>query len=706
MTMVQNPALALRRLLTALVMGCFLFLSALPAQDVGETPDLTSSASQPVAMSRDIEAEIDLLVSGLPTLPVARANTKFDGELNLNDMTVADFISLLSEKEFLNINVILGASDAALSSPVNVKLTDITMGEAFNLVLQFNRLRAVHFNRNTFIIIEDNDQRTFGVKARKVFRLTYVSTEAVIQFIQDNQNLANLMDLDNIIQDTTNNSLLIIDSPDRIQLLKHVISLLDSKPNKITVRIPVSHIGIEDITSAIGNLPAEVQARLNTNEMIFSEQGRTLIVYDTAEDVALLRDIIRQIDIGLKQVLIDVSIMEVSETVARNIGLKLQRDSIQLTSLDKIWNLDRIRSDLANTGGTGGTTGATATNPTPVQLTYQLQRQGGNTIANPKIRVVDGEAATINVGQVRNVRVQTSQFAGNTTGGTQSTTFNTQEVPIGVTLSATPEIHNDGTVTLQLDIQDEEIISISDFGVDRTTRNSTTTLRIRDGETVILGGFINRNISYDKTPIPILGQLPLLKKIFRTNSRSKIGSELIILLTPYILDYDPVMPRTEVEVIPPGKPITAKNYGFSDSASNEAKVKTTTTRWSESDNARTKVIYDAQGEIIYQRTFPKEGSAETPPIKSSSAGDIAVPPPLAPAPNAPATPEDRKDFADLQRETLQPPSMRQTDRADFSDLRKQVLQPPESSTPPPATDGANEDWGSLMGELGSLAGGG
>lgn len=692
--MEPKRAPSLRRMLTSLVTGGLLLVTPLAAQDSGG-----GSAPSPARqITRDPEDAIDLLVSDLPPLPVERADEKFDDVLTLNGLSVAEFIGLLADPEFLNINVILGADGEALDAPVNIKLTDITMGEAFNLVLQLNGLRAVRFNENTFIIVQQDDNRTFGVKSRKVFRLTYVSTQAVVDFIEGNPNLQHLVDLENVIQDTNNNSLLVIDSPDRIRLLAHVISLLDSKPNKLTVRIPVSHIELADITGAIGNLPAEVQDRLNPNEMIFSEQGRTLIVYDTPEDVALLRDIIRQIDIGLKQVLIDVSIMEVSETLARNIGLSLRTDQVQLASIDKLWNLDRIRGELAGDLDNADDD----TEPTRTQLTYQLQRQGGNTIANPKIRVVDQESASINVGQVRNVRVQTSEFSGNTTGGTQQTTFNTQEVPVGVTLSATPQVHNDGTVTLELDIQDEEIISISEFGVDRTTRNSTTTLRMRDGETVILGGFINRNISYDRTPIPILGQLPLLKKIFRTNSRSKVASELIILLTPYILDYDPVVKRTEVEVVPQGKPIVAKNYGYSDSAASQAKVKTTTTRWTETDDARTKVIYDAQGEVIYQRTFPKDADGE---MQTSDAGASLTPPPLAPAPPPPPAAPTSDDFADLRKQALQPPEM---PRDDFSDLLQQPLAPPggNSEAPPPARDGAQEDWGSLMRELGSLAGGG
>lgn len=646
------------------VLASLLLSGALSVQAQGGAD--AAAAAPP--MARDPEKALDLMVSDLPPLPVARASEKFTGALGLAGMTVAEFIALLADKPFLNINVILAAAGGALDAPVQVELNDITIGEAFNLVLQLNGLRAVRFNENTFIIISNSDRRTFGVKRRKIYRLVYVSTTAVVDFITQNPNLAGLVDLQNVVQDTNNNSLLVIDSPDRIALLDHVISLLDSAPNKVTARIPVSHVGIEDITAAIQNLPAEVRDRINPQEMIFSPAGRTLIVYDTPEDLTLLRDIIRQIDIGVKQVLIDVSIMEVTETVARNLGLQLRPPAqLEVTSIDKIWNLDRLSGDLA-----GAQTSRT-------RLTYELQQNGGNTIANPKIRVVDEQSATINVGQIRNVRVQTSQFSNNNINTAQQTTFNTQEVPIGVTLAATPRIHNDGTVTLQLDIQDEEIIGITEFGVDRTTRNSSTTLRIRDGETVILGGFINRNTTYDRTPIPIFGQIPLLKKLFRNNTRNKTASELIILLTPYILDYNPVLPKNEVELVPPSKPVQAKNFGYSDETM-KPEVKTTTTRWVETKEARTKVIYDAQGEVIYQRSFPRTKGGE------AEAGNEGWTPPPEILTGAAPTGEPAGGDA-------------------FVDLRSQPLEAPAVSGDAVSGDAGGDDWQKLMGDLKSMTGG-
>lgn len=634
-----------------------------PGAPIGAAPSDTGPAAAAAPMvERSAEDERDLILTPLPLLPPERAQEMFSGDLALAGMTVEEFINLLSQKPFLDINVIIAANGPSLTAPVNISLSEITLGEAFALVLQLNELKAVRFNENTLIILDANDARTFGVKRRKTYRLTYVSTAAVIEFVTNNPNFEGLLNLDNIIEDANNNSLMVIDSPDRIKVMDNIIALLDSRPNKVTARIPVSHVEFDDITTAIQSLPTEVQDRLNADEMIFSDRGRTLIVYDSPEDIALLRDIIRQIDIGLKQVLIDVSIMEVTETLARNIGLSLRNNTLEVTSIDKIWNLDRLRNDLIEQGG-----GDVAPETSRTRLTYDLQRQGGNTIANPKIRVVDQESATINIGQIRNVRVQSSQFATNNVNTTAQTTFNTQEVPVGVTLSATPEIHNDGTVTLQLDIQDEEIITINEFGVDRTTRNSTTTLRIRDGETVIMGGFINRNISYDKTPVPVLGQLPLLNKLFRNNSRSKIASELIILLTPYILDYDPVLPKPEVQVVAPGAPIKVKNFGFS-TETTKPEIKTTTTRWVESGNERTKVIYDAMGEVIYQRSFPKdkgEGEAAEP------MEGAAAPPLVAPEPSD-TTPSPDTRSASTDGEEI------------------------------PAT----EDWGGLMDELGGLANGG
>lgn len=592
----QWPHRTLQALLLALGLAAFLFGPVLVAQDN------SSDRSGGIVFGSNDQENKDLLVTGLPILPAERANLPMSGEGEvgravLSGLTVQYTLALLASEKYLDINLLM-ATTRNMDQPVEVVLSDLSVGELFTLILQLNELRAVRFNENTLVIVDQDDDRTFGVKRRKVYTLTYISTAAVRLFIEENENLSRLLDLGNIIEDANNNSFIVFDTEDRIKIFDHIVSLLDVKSRKITAQIPLSHIDFDAVTAAIERLPEEVRARINGEEMIFSTRGRTLIYHDIPEDIALLRDIIRQIDIGHKQVLVDVTIMEVTQTLARDIGIRLLASNLSVTSLDKLWNLDRLRTDLATS----------TVPPTPAQLTYVLQNQGGKTIANPKIRVVDGESATITIGQIRNVRVQTSQFSGNNLGATQQTTFNTQEVPIGVTLSVEPEVHNDGTVSMQLDIADEEIIAVNEFGVDRTTRNSNTVLRIRDGETVILGGFINRNISYDRTPIPVLGRLPLLKKLFRTNSRQKLGSELIILLTPYILDYDSVVPRTEVNVVPPGKPIQVENLGYTNDATPE--LKTTTTRWTSNDSERTKIIYNAQGEVIYRRSFPKTSDPE------------------------------------------------------------------------------------------------
>lgn len=696
----SRAARAALPLLLALSQGLLaparLAAQAAPAGGTGAGPSDTAAAPSPTVVlsgireatadeleaARDPSQQIDTLVSNLPLLPPEKATKRFDQPLGLTGITVEQFLALMAQKPFLDLNIVIAASGAGLKAPVDIYLTDLTLGEVFNLVLQLNSLKAIRFSQNTLIIVNANDQRSFGVKQQRLYRLTYTTPKAVVDFIRANTSISGLIDTKTLIQDEKQGTLLVIDAPDRIKVLDHVVSLLDAKPHKITARIPVSHLDKADVDAAINNLPAEIKDRLETNKLVFSENGRTIIAYDTPEDVALLRDLIRHIDIGKKQALIDCSIMEIAQTLARDIGLQLAQSQLSVTSLDKIWNLDRLRRDV-------GTTAVTGTN-----LSYLLQRQGGNTIANPKIRVVDKEQASINVGQVRNVRVQTAQFSTNQLNTSQQTTFNTQEVPIGVTLNVTPEIHNDGTVTLELDIQDEEIISIQDFGVDRTTRNSNTTLRTRDAETVILGGFINRAISYDSSPIPVLGRLPLLKNFFRRNQRSKLASELVILLTPYVLDYDPVSVKAEADVLKPGKSL--KNLGFSDAAT-PPEVRSTTTRWIETKDERTKVIYDAQGQVIYQRSFPRDkaapGPAEGSEAEPSATGAAAPTPPASTAATSGAGDPPKVDFTDLYQEPLSAPE----------GGAAPAPKPAASSPPPKPASGGGDEWSSMMDELDSLA---
>ena len=475
------------------------------------------------------ETPEQVLMNEYPVLP-PDARKKF--ELTAQDPTaaadlgVSDFFQLVAD--ILKLNIVVADKTKLEGRRVGIVMRDMTIEEAVRLVLQMNDLKAVHFNENTIIVMDQGSKAAYGTKQVQTFRLQHTTIDKLRDFINLNKNIQRQLG-DNISFDATNNSIIAVDSAENLALLGMVITQLDVPPAKVLEGVKLSFLDFTQFTALARTLGTDIVNRLATIGLSYNQQSRQLMVYGTPLDVQLIRNLVAKLDVAPKQVLIDTSFLQVSESFNREFGFKFTNSSISVHQFDRIKDLDRIRAQ----------TDADNVLPTRTQINYLIQKTGAKTLQSPKVRAIDRTAATINIGEIRNIQIQSTATTLGTglTPGQQQTTFNTQEVPIGVQVNVTPEIHNDDSVTLDMKISVTKVLEIKSFGVDRTTQDSTTKLRIRNGETVVLGGFINQVLNTDDTPLPIIGEIPLLSKIFRNKKRERTDSELVFLLTPYILDF-------------------------------------------------------------------------------------------------------------------------------------------------------------------------
>ncbi len=490
------------------------------------------------------ETPEQVLMNEYPVLP-PDARKKF--ELTAQDPTaaadlgVSDFFQLVAD--ILKLNIVVADKTKLEGRRVGIVMRDMTIEEAVRLVLQMNDLKAVHFNENTIIVMDQGSKAAYGTKQVQTFRLQHTTIDKLRDFINLNKNIQRQLG-DNINFDATNNSIIAVDSSENLALLGMVITQLDVPPAKVLEGVKLSFLDFTQFTALAKTLGTDIVNRLATIGLSYNQQSRQLMVYGTPQDVRLIRNLVAKLDVAPKQVLIDTSFLQVSESFNREFGFKFTNSSISVHQFDRIKDLDRIRAQ----------TDADSVLPTRTQINYLIQKTGAKTLQSPKVRAIDRTAATINIGEIRNIQIQSTATTLGTglTPGQQQTTFNTQEVPIGVQVNVTPEIHNDDSVTLDMKISVTKVLEIKSFGVDRTTQDSTTKLRIRNGETVVLGGFINQVLNTDDTPLPIIGEIPLLSKIFRNKKRERTDSELVFLLTPYILDFQGKDPNPDpFELKPP-----------------------------------------------------------------------------------------------------------------------------------------------------------
>jgi general secretion pathway protein D len=277
---------------------------------------------------------------------------------------------------------------------------------------------------------------------------------------------------------------------------------------------------IINVLEAAGNV--SVVAEPNTN---------SLIITAPPEYVDMVNALIRELDQAPPQVLIEAIVAEVSLTGDRKLGFEWA------------WT-EKRHFGQENTTGTLGTGFGLSSEDLGFRYTvagasldtllHALVTDNKVTIlSTPRIFTSNNRAAEINI-STQTPYVSTVR----TSDITQ--TFSVDYLDVGVILQVTPQISPDGTVTMQVVQEANELLGYEQFGTDVKAptiarRSAEATIQVADGQTVILGGIIRDNSTRSVSKVPLLGDLPLLGGLFRRSTITKEKTELIVLLTPRVV---------------------------------------------------------------------------------------------------------------------------------------------------------------------------
>lgn len=352
--------------------------------------------------------------------------------------------------------------------------------------------------------------------------------------------------------DSRTNSLLIGGTRGYVELCGRIIEELDSSPaqqrkttvyrlrNSQAVDIEASLRSFLDqerqrIVDTLGEDRIGAAQRLLEREVAVVAEQRTnaLLVSASPRYYEQIIAIVQQLDQPPPQVLIQVLLAEVTLDDDTDLGFE--------------WTLDAEVGDLGDlvTGtdfgvstaqSTFGGFSATVTGGDLSFMFRALQSQGRlEVLSRPQILASDNQPASINVGQ-------SVPFITNSRITDNGDTINTiQYQDVGVILEVTPRINEDGFV--QMDVR-PEISSIADSTVPISEtvnatifnqRTAETTISVKDGHTIVIGGLINTTDSLRENKVPLLGDIPLAGALFRSTSDSRERTELLIVLTPHVV---------------------------------------------------------------------------------------------------------------------------------------------------------------------------
>lgn len=289
---------------------------------------------------------------------------------------------------------------------------------------------------------------------------------------------------------------------------------------------------------------------------------KSITVRATPDQVAVAERIVELNDKSKSEIMLDIEILEINRTKALEYGLKAAEYAASLTFAP---------SGASTTAtGTGGTT-TTTTNgfrlnrltsvdasdfllkfPTTASFMLFKSKSEARLLANPKLRASEGQPAELRLGQEVPVPVTSfvSQFG--TPGGVPTTPVTSfQYKNVGINVTITPKVFVDGEIELQLQLETSTQLDTRTIGGIELpvfgTRNVNNVVRLRDGETNLVGGLIQQEDRKTLSGFPGLIDVPLLSRIFGNNSDNSTSGDVVFSITPHIVRAPRV---TEMDLAP------------------------------------------------------------------------------------------------------------------------------------------------------------
>jgi general secretion pathway protein D len=380
-----------------------------------------------------------------------------------------------------------------------------------------------------------------------------------------------------IISDSRTNSILTLASEVDTLKIKELIKLLDKESPRGEGDIHVYYLqnaNAEDLAKVLTSLPTaakttgtaaagaaapkEAAVVLSNNIQILADKAtNSLIINAGKDDYLVLEDIIRKLDIARKMVYIEALIMEVSMTKQFNLGVQWSggkatgsfNGSNVVSFAGSNPGTGDIMPSISSSGNvslpTGLSFGVLGDTITIGNLTFQSiaavvkaysTDSDVHILSTPQIMTTDNEEASINVSN--NIPYLTRL---DTTNGTNTAfsnyTNNYEYKDVGVNLTITPQINQDRFVRLKLEQTVSQILSQDTAGRPTTLkREAKTTVVIKDGQTIVIGGLIDETKNNANYKVPILGSIPILGYLFRSKTESLDKKNLYIFITPHIVE--------------------------------------------------------------------------------------------------------------------------------------------------------------------------
>jgi len=458
-------------------------------------------------------------------------DTKTTISMDLQDASLKDILKLLSQQSGLNFI----ASKAVQDRDITLYLDNVPIKEAMDKLFSANNLSYELDKKANIFIVKDWGEPQIET-ITKVFPLKYASVSSSSL----RKELTNIMSTDSSSAEGDSKS-----GSSSSSSSGSSSGGTSSQKNTSTSSGSSEQTSLADIVKKILSSYGSVVEDARTNSLIITEIPSRMPVIERT---------LAALDVPIAQVLIEVEMLDVSKDDVDQLGIKFGQTPI---TLNTVWQGASTTSkfpfgsffnteDTLTKGLFGINTGTTSSpvSTYKILLDFLKTRTDTKYLARPKILTLNNETAEIRITTNESIGIKNS--SSTSSGGlTSDTSGDPERADTGVLLRVTPQVSEaTGEITLFIYPEVREAAQGSSLTAasktyqfrDVETRSTKSSVRIKDGETVILGGMIRNEYQLVTTKLPILGDIPILGALFRHKDLKKNKErELLVFITPRIV---------------------------------------------------------------------------------------------------------------------------------------------------------------------------
>jgi len=310
------------------------------------------------------------------------------------------------------------------------------------------------------------------------------------------------------------------------------------------------------------SLPTELQDVVNAIRAVLDVQRvqqllsqNALVVRGTPDQIALAEKLVEDLDKAHPEVIVDIAVMQISKDKSRTLGLSPPTSAS--VSLQSNLNTTTPTTTGTTTTGVPTSTGSSNTglelntlgslNATDFQVTIpsaNLSAVMGDSdtklIQNPQIRSLDGQKASLKIGE--RLPIATGSFQPGIGGVGINPLVNTQfqYIDVGVVIEITPHVHSDREVSLKISMEISSEIGQANLGgitqpIIGQKKVDLGEIRLKDGESSMIGGILDDSQTKSLSGIPGLAQIPILKYLFGQTTTDHSSDETVFAITPHVI---------------------------------------------------------------------------------------------------------------------------------------------------------------------------